>query len=80
MTRFIGSTLIFLALYAQAASADPSSFMMLSSQQNFNQANVHSIQPTWSLMGDQGQLQVISFASINTIKAFNQLNRKRRFP
>ena len=67
MKAFIKSAMILLALYAQAASADAGSLYVLSDTQQLNNTTIESFTPTFTLSGSADGLQLVAFASINTI-------------
>ena len=67
MKTFLSSAVVLLALYAQAASANPNNFSILKTHNYFNNTSIQTVSPTWTLARSSNNLQLIGFASINSL-------------
>ncbi len=66
MKSLINGTLILLALYAQACSAESnSSFLLLNSQSQLAHGTISSIQPTWYTSAAHANYGVIVYSRLN---------------
>lgn len=67
MNRFTHIAILFLAMYAHGASAEPTEFLVLNQQQNLANSEIRSIKPAWSLVKTENGSHLVGFADFSRI-------------